>query len=273
VPAPRLRIAVIDDDPLAEVDGSVRAQFRQLVDFLRRSGVTVGEAERPVDSTEAWQTYVPLVRSAVSAHLSEDEYAQARAHAAAQPPGSTEFPAMHWQGLTLAHRDWVMLDEVRSRLRRQWAEFFERWDLLICPVATTPAFPQNQQGFRWQRMVRVNGREQPSTTSLFWAGYTNLCGLPATAGSVRRGPADRRAGLRPGLRRPGVPALRALAGVRVPRVPAAADGGLKCTVLTIGPLRWLPPPKTACRPAQPLSSLFTRSAVLAAPTLRISRAR
>ena len=181
VPAPRLRIAVIDDDPLAEVDGSVRAQFRQLVDFLRRSGVTVGEAERPVDSTEAWQTYVPLVRSAVSAHLSEDEYAQARAHAAAQPPGSTEFPAMHWQGLTLAHRDWVMLDEVRSRLRRQWAEFFERWDLLICPVATTPAFPQNQQGFRWQRMVRVNGREQPSTTSLFWAGYTNLCGLPATA--------------------------------------------------------------------------------------------
>jgi amidase len=181
VPAPRLRIAVIADDSLAEVDASVRKAFRELVDFLRRSGVTVGETERPVDSAETWQTYVPLVRSAVSAHLSEDEYDQARAHAAAQPPGSTEFPAMHWRGLTLAHRDWVQLDEVRSRLRRQWAAFFERWDLLICPVATTAAFKHNQQGFRWQRMVRVNGRDQPSTTSLFWAGYTNLCGLPATA--------------------------------------------------------------------------------------------
>ena len=181
VPAPRLRIAVIDDDPLAEVDDSVRQQFHKLLDFLRGSGVTLGEAERPVDSAEAWTTYVPLVRSAVSAHLSEDEYAQALAHAAAQAAGSTEFPAMHWRGLTLAHRDWVQLDEVRSRLRRQWAAFFERWDLLICPVATTPAFKQNQQGFRWQRMVQVNGREQPSTTSLFWAGYTNLCGLPATA--------------------------------------------------------------------------------------------
>jgi len=181
VPAPRLRIAVIDDDALAEVDDSVRRQFRQLVDFLRRSGVTVGEGERPVDSTEAWTTYVPLVRSAVSAHLGDDEYRQAQAHAAAQPPGSTEFPAMHWRGLTLAHRDWVMLDEVRSRLRRQWAAFFERWDLLVCPVATAPAFQQNQQGFRWQRMVQVNGRDQPTTTALFWAGYTNLCGLPATA--------------------------------------------------------------------------------------------
>jgi len=181
VPAPRLRIAVVADDAIAEVDESVREQFRKLVDFLRRSGVTVGEGERPVDSAETWQTYVPLVRSAVSAHLSADEYAQAQAHASAQPTGSTEFPTLHWRGLTLAHRDWVQLDEVRSKLRRQWAAFFERWDLLICPVATTPAFKQNQQGFRWQRMVKVNGRDQPSTTSLFWAGYTNLCGLPATA--------------------------------------------------------------------------------------------
>jgi amidase len=181
VPAPRLRIAVIADDALAEVDASVREQFARLIDFLRRNGVVVGESERPVDSTETWQTYVPLVRSAVSAHLSDDEYKQALAQAAAQPAGSGEFPALHWRGLTLAHRDWVVLDEVRSKLRRQWADFFTRWDLLICPVATSPAFKQNQQGFRWQRMVQVNGRDQPSTTSLFWAGYTNLCGLPATA--------------------------------------------------------------------------------------------
>ena len=70
---------------------------------------------------------------------------------------------------------------MRSKLRRQWAAFFERFDLLICPVATTPAFKHNQQGERWERMMPVNGHEQPTTTSMFWAGYTNLCGLPATA--------------------------------------------------------------------------------------------
>ena len=58
----------IADDPWPRWTPACASSSRQLVDFLRRSGVTVGEAERPVDSAETWQTYVPLVRSAVSAH-------------------------------------------------------------------------------------------------------------------------------------------------------------------------------------------------------------
>jgi amidase len=54
-------------------------------------------------------------------------------------------------------------------------------DLLICPVATTPAFAHNQQGERWERMIPVNGHTQPSTDALFWAGYPGIVGLPATA--------------------------------------------------------------------------------------------
>jgi amidase len=36
-------------------------------------------------------------------------------------------------------------------------------------------------GYRWERMLDVNGRPQPTTQQLFWAGYPGLCGLPATA--------------------------------------------------------------------------------------------
>ena len=82
---------------------------------------------------------------------------------------------------TLSHRDWAHHDEVRSKLKRQWANFFTEWDLLICPVATTPAFAHMQTGQRWERLVNVDGQPQPSTDSLFWAGYPGLCGLPATA--------------------------------------------------------------------------------------------
>jgi amidase len=66
-------------------------------------------------------------------------------------------------------------------MQRQWAAFFEQHDLLICPVATTPAFAHNQQGERWERMIPVNGHHQPSTDALFWAGYPGVVGLPATA--------------------------------------------------------------------------------------------
>src|SRR5574337_198218 len=188
VPATQLRVAVVADDAIAEVDASVRAAIQSLVGHLRASGVSVDEQARPVDSTEAWATYVPLVRSAVSIHLGDDEYRQALAQAAAGRAESLDFAAMHWRGLTLSHRDWVRLDERRSKLRRQWAAFFERFDLLVCPVATTPAFAHNHQGWRWERMVSVNGRDQPGTASLFWAGYTNLCGLPATVVPIGESP-------------------------------------------------------------------------------------
>ena len=181
VPAPRLRVAVMADDALAEVDASVREAIGALVAFLGERGVTVGEGERPVDSVEAWTTYVPLVRAALTGAASDDEYRQALAEAAKWPADSLEFEALHWRGRSLSHRDWLRLNGVRSRLRRQWAAFFERWDLLICPVATTPAFKHDHQGWRWERLIPVNGRAQPTTTSMFWAGYTNLCGLPATA--------------------------------------------------------------------------------------------
>lgn len=181
VPAPRLRVAVMSDDALAEVDASVREAIAALVRFLRERGVAVDEQARPVDSVEAWSTYVPMVRAALVGHASDEEYQQAAAEAAKWPAGSLEFAALHWRGRSLSHRDWLRLEEVRSKLKRQWAAFFERFDLLICPVATTPAFKHNQQGWRWERMIPVNGREQPTTTSMFWAGYTNLCGLPATA--------------------------------------------------------------------------------------------
>jgi Asp-tRNA(Asn)/Glu-tRNA(Gln) amidotransferase A subunit family amidase len=65
------------------------------------------------------------------------------------------------RGATMAHRDWLHVDEERHRMRLRWMEFFARWDVLLCPAAATAAFPHNQQGERWERMINVNGRPQP----------------------------------------------------------------------------------------------------------------
>ena len=92
-------------------------------------------------------------------------------------------PTRRWRarGNASSHRLWAQVDEQRARMQRQWAVFFEQHDLLICPVATTPAFKHNPQGERWERMIPVNGHTQPSTDALFWAGYPGVVGLPATA--------------------------------------------------------------------------------------------
>ena len=179
---PRLcRVAVIFDDPLAEVDASVQTALHQLVDFLRAQGVVVTESARPVASEETHAVYIHLLRAATGAQYDDASHAQAQQRAASFAPDDDSYPARHFRGNASSHRRWAQFDERRARLRQQWAAFFEQHDLLICPVATTTAFLHNQQGERWTRMIPVNGHTQPSTDALFWAGYPGLVGLPATA--------------------------------------------------------------------------------------------
>ena len=180
-PPRRMRVAVLYDDAEAEVDASVQGALRDLVAFLRAQGVVVTENARPVDSAEAHEVYIHLLRAATGSHYDDEAYAVARKRVLDYGPDDRSYPARHFRGNTASHRDWVLMDERRERLRRQWAAFFEQHDLLICPVATTPAFPHMQTGERWERMIPVNGHTQPSTDALFWAGYPGLVGLPATA--------------------------------------------------------------------------------------------
>lgn len=187
-PARQLRVAVIADDACAEVDAPVRQGLQDLARFLREQGLAVTETARPVDSNEAWEVYIHLLRAATGAHLGDADYAAAREHAARYPAGSTDFPAWHWHGNTLSHREWVQYDERRARLRQQWAAFFQQWDVVVCPIATSAAFAHNQKGFRWDRMIPVNGGLQPTTQSLFWAGYPGLVGLPATVFPLTQSP-------------------------------------------------------------------------------------
>ena len=181
LPPRHCRVAVLFDDAEAEVDESVRSALRELVAFLREQGVSVTEDARPVDSAEAHEVYLHLLRAATGAYYDDTGYAQAQQRAGQYGPDDRSYPARHFRGNTLSHRAWVQFDARRAALQQRWAAFFEQHDLLICPVATTPAFVQNQRGERWERMVQVNGREQPGTHSLFWAGYPIVVGLPATA--------------------------------------------------------------------------------------------
>jgi amidase len=89
--------------------------------------------------------------------------------------------------VTMSHWEWLRWDNERHRMRRDWERFFESYDLLLCPAAATTAFAHNQEGERWERMVRVNGADQPSTTQMLWAGYSGMVFLPSTVAPI--GPA------------------------------------------------------------------------------------
>lgn len=175
------QVAVAYTDPQAEVDRQVQKRLHAVVEFLVKNKVRVNETARPkIDSREAHRNYLQLLRSQTSKRQTPEIFRKNLEALPGLDPDDDSYPAEKIRGETLFHKDWLGLNEARHKMRRAWDEFFREYDLFLCPEATTAAFPHNHQGERWERMVMVNGRPQPSTTQMFWAGYSGNFYLPAT---------------------------------------------------------------------------------------------
>jgi amidase len=66
-------------------------------------------------------------------------------------------------------------------LRRRWREFFQRYDVLICPVTTTPAYPHMMGVARAEQVFLVDGEKHPAANNYYWIGLPALSYLPTTA--------------------------------------------------------------------------------------------
>ncbi|HUF93658.1 MAG TPA: amidase, partial [Candidatus Limnocylindria bacterium] len=176
------KVALMLDAPGFPVDREVRERLVALGEFLRRQKVKVDDRARPaIDTAEAWRVYVRLLRSATSDRQSDADFDRNLALARSFAPDDESYYARATRAVVLSHRDWLAANEARHRMRLAWAEFFTTYDLLLCPVAGTAAFPHDQQGERHERMLTVNGTRVPVTDHMFWAGYGGAVYLPSTA--------------------------------------------------------------------------------------------
>jgi amidase len=179
------KVAVIYTDAEAEVDEAVQKRIRALVRFLRKNKVRVSEKARPaIDSREAHRNYIQLLRGATVKGLTSEAFQQNLRDFKKLKPDIEDYRSQMVRAYAMYHRDWHDFNEFRHRMRFAWARFFEQYDLSLCPVATTTAFPHNQKGERWERMIMVNGKPQPSTTQMFWAGYSCSFYLPSTVAPI-----------------------------------------------------------------------------------------
>lgn len=187
-----LRIALVTTDATAEVDNSVQEPLLALGKFLSRLGAKVDTRARPVfDLDEAHRVFISLLRAATSWLQPAERIAAFQKMAKDLPPDDRGYLAQMVRANTMLHRDWLFFNEARHRMAAAWAEFFRKWDFVLCPAAATAAPPHMQSGERWERMLDVNGRRQPSTTQMFWAGWTGMAGLPGTVAPIGLTKADK----------------------------------------------------------------------------------
>jgi len=176
------RVLLIDTDPVLPTDTAVRGTLETLAAHLGKAGVKVERQSRLLpDFAASTRLYMRMLMSFLAASFAPDIYAGAKAAAGALPDSDTSLAAERLRGVVLSHRDWVIADGGRTRLRAQWRELFKTFDAVICPIMPTAAFPHDHSPDQAQRHSKIDGKDQPYLDQLAWPGVATLPGLPSTA--------------------------------------------------------------------------------------------
>ncbi len=176
------RVLLIDSDPVMPTGTSVRDAIERLAANLGKAGATVARNSPLLpDFAASTRLYMRMLMSFLAASFAPDIYAGAQAAAAKLSPDDMSLAAERLRGIALSHRDWVMADGARARLRAQWRELFRNFDAVICPVMPTPAYPHDHSEDQEKRRINIDGKDFVYIDQLAWPGIATLPGLPATA--------------------------------------------------------------------------------------------
>jgi len=174
-------VAIITDDSDFPVDSEVKTVLENLYRQIEEAGARVRYDIAPTfESRELMEIFGQMRNAATSDGQDDASYKHNLAMLSKVDGAGEGYRGRSLRGLTMAHYRWLQLNERREQLRLEWDRVFADVDLLLCPPATTVAFPHDQKGERYERMVEVNGRSVPGTDETFWAGISGFFHLPAT---------------------------------------------------------------------------------------------
>ncbi len=188
-PGPRLgnayRIGVWRDDADFPVDREISSAIDDAAESLRRAGMVVEAAAGPgFAARECYEVYIQLLRAATSARQTDAQFAANQEAVAQLSADDDGYRALMLRGNILTHRRWLGYQQRRYDLIKAWQDFFDRFDFLLCPVASTPAFTLFDNVPKEDRYLEVNGQLRPSANDYFWLGLSSVAYLPATTAPI-----------------------------------------------------------------------------------------
>jgi amidase len=176
------RVLVVDSDPVLPSNKEIRGAIETLADNLARAGVSVArQSPHLPDFADSSRLYMRRLMSFTGAFFQPETIAGAQALVGQLTADDKSLRAERLRGIAQSHRDWVLDDGARARLRAQWRELFKTFDAVICPIMPTPAYPHDHSESQEKRRINIDGKDYVYPDQLAWPGIATLPGLPATA--------------------------------------------------------------------------------------------
>jgi len=159
-----IRVATWFDDDACSVDTEYLGLLGAAGDALADAGAVVEDAHPAIGFRDQMEVYQRLIAAAVSPSMPDDVAEQ----------------------ISRSHLDWLRHDERRAALQRQWASWFEDFDVLLAPAWCTPPFEHDHEGNMMDRVVMVNGEPRNHFELSWWLMLVNLLNLPSTMMPIGR---------------------------------------------------------------------------------------
>lgn len=180
-----LRVAVWSDDPFARADAPVRAAVHKAARLLEAQGAVIDDRARPGFSfEEAFEVFALLNHAIVAYGLPPKVRIKIQAMASQFGPTDISHRALQARGARMTPGFYQQLQQRRLALKRKWAGFFERFDVVLCPPAPVGWLAHDHEPDIHKRVLMVDGVERPYLDFLVWAALASGADLPAVSAPV-----------------------------------------------------------------------------------------
>ena len=174
-----LKIAVWPDEPYAEADNEITNLIKDTAKDLKHAGAKVETVDLPISFEEIDKIYSLLLNPLMLAGSPKETFETlAKLNESLDPNDISELAKVA-RGSVLKHADWVLVNAMRQNMRQKWREFFNKFDVILCPTCITPAFKHNHNPVH-ERKLTINGKDDEYLRATLWAGPAVSAGLPST---------------------------------------------------------------------------------------------
>ena len=174
-----LKIAVWPDEPYAEADDEITSLIKDTAEDLRHAGAKVETVDLPISFEEIDKIYSLLLNPLMLAGSPKETFETLAKLNESLDPNDVSELAKVARGSVLKHADWVLVNAMRQSMRQKWREFFNKFDVILCPTCITPAFKHNHNPVH-ERKLTINGKDDEYLRATLWAGPAVSAGLPST---------------------------------------------------------------------------------------------
>jgi len=181
------KLAVWCDDATVPLQADVGAAIQAVADRLSALGAQVSDSARPdIDPAEAYRLYVNLLYDVLGSRQPPEQLARAAERYPELSDDDVGDDAMLTRGMMRPHRLWLADNEARNQMRWRWRAFFEDWDLLLCPVFGTTAYPHDHSEPQEDRRLTIDGEAHGYFEQIFWPGLIGVNYLPGVSAPIGR---------------------------------------------------------------------------------------